>query len=113
MGPGLWPVLRSACLGCWRRCLASFLAVIVVAGGPHDVGVLFLFGSLPQVHSWVTGVPGQVFAALTRRGLVWSCDSTTKRAFPVSKNLKKSKRYLAIGKNYIKNERVRIDKLDV
>ena len=44
------------------------LAVVVAVGGPHAVGVLSLFGSLPQLHSRVTDVPGQVFAALTRRG---------------------------------------------
>jgi len=68
MVPGLWPVLRSVCLGCWRRCMASSVAVIVAAGCPAAVGVLSPFGTLPQVHSRVTGVPGQVFAALTRRG---------------------------------------------
>ena len=95
-GPGLLAVVVAGPLfrlpGCWRRCLASSVAVIASAGGPAAAGVLFLFGTLPQVHSQVSGVPGQVFAALTRRGLVWSCDSTTKRVFPVSKKLKKSKK---------------------
>ena len=113
MVPGLGCVLRSACLGCWRRCMASSLAVIEAAGGPAVGGVLFPFGSLPQVHSRVAGIPGQVFAALTRRGLVPLPQKPIKRAFPVSKNLKKQKRCLAIGKNYSKNERVHIDKLDV
>ncbi len=62
-GPG--PLL---CLGCWRRCLSSFVAGIVAAGAPAAAGVLLLFGFLPQLHSRVTGIPGQVFAALTRRG---------------------------------------------
>ena len=68
MVPGPWPVLRSACLGCWWRGLASSLAVIVAAGGSAAVGVLFLFGSLPQVHSRVSGVPVGLFPALTRLG---------------------------------------------
>jgi len=98
---GRGAVLRSVCLGCWRRCLVSSLAVIVAAGGPHAVGVLYLFGSLPQLHSRVSGVPGQVFAALTRRELVWSCDSTTKRAFPVSKKSQK------ISKNLKKSQKIK------
>lgn len=58
MVSGLGCVLRSAwaaCLGCWRHFLASSLAVIVAAGGPRAVGVLSLFGFLPQVHSTFPG----------------------------------------------------------
>ena len=44
------------------------VAVIVAAGGPAAVGVLSLFGSLPQLHSRVSGRLAGVFPALTRRG---------------------------------------------
>ena len=88
-GAGVCSPLR---LGCWRRCLASSLAGIMGAGGPAAVGVLFLFGSLPQVHSRVSGVPAGVFPALTRRGLAPQPQKPTKRAFPVSKNFKNTKR---------------------
>ena len=71
MVSGLGCVLRSAwaaCLGCWRRCLASSLSVIMAAGGPHAVGVLSPLGTLPQVHSWISGVPEGDCLALTRQG---------------------------------------------
>lgn len=88
--PWPWPVLCSACLGCWRCGLALSMAVIVSAGGPHAVGVLFLFGSLPQVHSRVAGVPAGVFPALTRRGLVPLPQKPIKRL--TSKNPAKNKK---------------------
>ena len=81
---GLWRAVgRSCCRGRYRgraaglgaavdrggRCLASSLAVIVAAGGPHAVGVLFSFGSLPQLHSRVSGAPAGLFGRSRARGL--------------------------------------------
>ena len=82
--------VRSACLGCWRRCLVSSVFVIVAAGGPAAVGVLFPFGPLPQVHSQLSGVPEGVFPALTRRGLALLPQKPRKRA--TFKNRAKNKK---------------------
>lgn len=54
-------------------------------------GVLFLFGSLPQVHSRVSGRLAGVFPALTRRGLVPLPQKPIKRA--TSKNPAKNKKH--------------------
>ena len=58
----------AACVEIVPGVVASALLSIVAAGGPHVVGVLFLFGFLPQVHSQVSGRLAGVFPALTRRG---------------------------------------------
>ena len=72
----------------WRR----YVAGIMAAGGPHAVGALPPFGILPKLHSLISGRLAGLFPALTRRELVWSCDSTTKKAFAVSKKSQKNKK---------------------
>ena len=43
-----WPVLRSACLGCWRRCLPWMRGGIMAAGAPAVVGSCFRSGLFPK-----------------------------------------------------------------
>jgi hypothetical protein len=60
--------------------VSSVLLSIVAVCGPAVVGVLYPFGSLPQVHSRLSGVPVGVFPALTRRGLALLPQKPIKRA---------------------------------
>lgn len=82
------PPLRLS--GLLAVCLASFLAGIVAAGAPAAVGVLFPFGSLPQLHSLVSGRLAGVFPALTRRGLALLPQKPIKRAYSDSKKSQKT-----------------------
>ena len=48
MVPWLGPVLRSACLGCWWRCLASMRGGIMSAGAPVVAGSCSCSGLSPN-----------------------------------------------------------------